>query len=185
MSFSSIAQWESLPPRMLRSRVRVDQRRFGSAVRRRTKNDTGAKLHHKGSRASSSRTLLGIFPRFFSPFRVSHSRLASSRIFAPLAFFAPLASAPRLFAPRPLCASRLAPLAFAPLAFAPLAFAPRNSRLVVFPSRSPFFFCGNISLHLLWDRVRGPIHTRNPPSEDHALDLDQPSIEVYSGPCES
>ena len=111
------------------------------------------------------------------------SHLCASRLCASSLRASPFYASPHR---RPLCASRLAPLAFAPLAFAPLAFAPRNSRLVVFPSRSPFFFlCGNISLHLLWDRIRGPIHTRNPPSEDHALDLDQPSIEVYSGPCES
>ena len=171
MSFSSIAQWESLPPRMLRSRVRVDQRRFGSAVRRRTKNDTGAKLHHKGSRASSSRTLLGIFPRFFSPLRLSPPRLAFLRL---------TSSRGGLSAPLAL---RLSPLRRSPLRLSPLRLAIRASSF--FPRGHLFFFCGNISLHLLWDRVRGPIHTRNPPSEDHALDLDQPSIEVYSGPCES
>ena len=116
-----------------------------------------------------------------APRLLSHlcaSRLCASRL--RLAFLRLTSSRGGLSAPLAL---RLSPLRRSPLRLSPLRLAIRASSF--FPRGHLFFFCGNISLHLLWDRIRGPIHTRNPPSEDHALDLDQPSIEVYSGPCES
>ena len=127
----------------------------------------------------------GFFPVSFLLFasRICASPpLASLRLSPLLRLSPPRLAFLRLGLSAPL-ALRLSPLRLSPLRLSPLRLAIRASSF--FPRGHLFFFCGNISLHLLWDRVRGPIHTRNPPSEDHALDLDQPSIEVYSGPCES